>query len=238
MNRIYVKRKLTKNPVSLPLFFPWHLKWPAGLITVTLSVSFYVATNHYLTHASFMQMTWIDQNIPFIPESVWIYWSGVLIIPAAFFLNRCIVSMNLHLYSFFTLFVIAGIWFWLYPVTYPRDHYPLPQNLDLASRFLFQMLRAIDTPVNCFPSLHVASSFLVALGFLEDQQKYFKKMFGWASAISLSTLTTKQHYFLDILGGIGLALILFWFFHRLLPYRLLSQGIITAPRKSVTRAKH
>ncbi len=60
-------------------------------------------------------------------------------------------------------------------------------------------------PYNAFPSLHVAISAVCALGYLSIKSKLFKWMATWTILIIASTVLTKQHYFLDIVGGIFLA---------------------------------
>ncbi|MBI4042683.1 MAG: phosphatase PAP2 family protein, partial [Deltaproteobacteria bacterium] len=71
-------------------------------------------------------------------------------------------------------------------------------------------------PTNCCPSLHVATVYICCLPYLYEQKGKFICLFLWASAIAISTLTTKQHYFIDIVAGLGMAVLMhfifFWFF--------------------------
>jgi membrane-associated phospholipid phosphatase len=70
----------------------------------------------------------------------------------------------------------------------------------------------IDAPYNCFPSQHVAYSWLGAFIALK-----FNPLIGIfvtiaAILISLSTMFIKQHWFVDVLSGIAVALFVYWVF--------------------------
>ncbi len=90
--------------------------------------------------------------------------------------------------------------FVLYPTTYPRPagdtSYPL-----------FEFLKFFDSPTNCFPSLHVAIPIFLALAIWRGGKKIGILFLFWAILLALSTLTTKQHYLLDVFGGILTALL-------------------------------
>ena len=60
-------------------------------------------------------------------------------------------------------------------------------------------------PYNAFPSLHVAVSAIICYGFYLLKVKFTKLITMWTILIVISTVLTKQHYFLDILGGLLLA---------------------------------
>jgi membrane-associated phospholipid phosphatase len=64
-----------------------------------------------------------------------------------------------------------------------------------------------DTPNNCFPSMHVALTSVSTWSLRGYAPRYFKLFMLWTLAIILSTLTTKQHYFVDILGGLGVLVV-------------------------------
>jgi membrane-associated phospholipid phosphatase len=64
-------------------------------------------------------------------------------------------------------------------------------------------------PFNAFPSLHVAVSLICLLGIKTLKTKRFHYICIWVFLIILSTVFTKQHYFLDVFGGLGLAFISF-----------------------------
>ncbi|MFZ9595981.1 MAG: phosphatase PAP2 family protein [Bdellovibrionia bacterium] len=250
------KNKTKKNPISprqengksppiflwdrihedglLPLWIPWQYKWIAGPTLLALGLSAYLATNHGIEktpHPVFLGK--LDQRIPFIPESVWIYDSELLLVLTAFALNRCLVSLHIHLYSFATLVICSCFIFWVYPTTYPREEFlsqisPDPQNpwslFTLGSLWTKKMVNGLwqlDRPMNCLPSLHVSLAFQIALGFREDQKPYFPLMILWCVLICFSTLTLKQHSLFDVLAGLLLDSLLHEIFSHRLTYRLI-----------------
>jgi membrane-associated phospholipid phosphatase len=82
-----------------------------------------------------------------------------------------------------------------------------------SNRWLFlipwRLLLSVDTMVNALPSMHVAHTCLaaVALGSRNRLWRIIAPM--WAAMIIASTLTTKQHYAIDLPGGMALAAICF-----------------------------
>ncbi|HEY6402922.1 MAG TPA: phosphatase PAP2 family protein, partial [Blastocatellia bacterium] len=74
----------------------------------------------------------------------------------------------------------------------------------------YRFLYSIDSAANCFPSLHVALAWLSALGLRDERRRAGALAMVWAALISISTLTTKQHYFADLVGGGALAFFCRW----------------------------
>jgi membrane-associated phospholipid phosphatase len=114
--------------------------------------------------------------------------------------------------------IVSAFIFVIFPTTYPRELYPLPADLDLLTYSVFFRLRETDTPANCCPSLHVSSVYLSSLLFLHDRKRMFPFFFTWGTAIAVSTLTTKQHYFIDVITGLIMAAFAHWIFHRIVQY--------------------
>ena len=69
-------------------------------------------------------------------------------------------------------------------------------------RFLYEA----DPPYNCFPSIHVAHSFVSALACYRVHRTLGLVTLSCAALVGISTLFTKQHYIADVLAGIVLAL--------------------------------
>jgi membrane-associated phospholipid phosphatase len=160
-----------------------------------------------------------DKAIPFLPHTVWIYTSEMFLFFSVYILSKDIVNANKYLYSFLALQIVSVAIFMAWPTTYPRELYPLPLDLDPWTTHIFNNLRGIDSPANCLPSLHVSSVYLSSFVYLDEQKKKFPFFFGWATAIALSTLTTKQHYIIDVVAGFGIALLMYLIFHRYVKYQ-------------------
>ena len=97
------------------------------------------------------------------------------------------------------------------PSFYPRPDL-IPHNL---SEQLLALTYEIDNGSNTFPSGHVCYSWLLFLGV--RYSKDAKKTFGlrnlyllWAIGVTLSTLTLKVHYVVDVFGGLALAFLMFY----------------------------
>ena len=165
-------------------------------------------------------MTLIDQMAPFLPYSVLIYMSEYFYFAFVYILLDDYDNMNRYLYSFFLLQAVSCFVFVVYPTIYPRELFPVPNDLPQWLQATWVWLRKADAPTNCFPSLHVSSVYLSAFVFITDKQKkLFWFFLIWGTLIALSTLTTKQHYFADIISGFSLAAVFFWWFHYRQSYR-------------------
>jgi len=207
----------------LPLFLTEENRILTGLLLFGSTAFLYVATNHYqLMPPQFLPMTWVDYAIPFLPQTVWLYISEYFFFAMIYLSVKDLALLNRYFYSLFSLQTLSVLIFLIWPTTYPRDLFPLPESLDKMTYLAFSSLRQTDTPANCCPSLHVSATLLTALLYRDDQQnKNSWKMRGvwiWASLICASTLTTKQHYLADLLAGAALSVVVFWFFHRIIPY--------------------
>ncbi|MGJ7501269.1 phosphatase PAP2 family protein [Variovorax sp. ZT5P49] len=109
--------------------------------------------------------------------------------------------------------IMAGVGlvvFWLFPTTVPVF------AVDWAQYPALQFLKATDVGGNAFPSLHVAFAVLTAV-LLERQLRSVQAPVWlrvlnllWAFGIVYSTLATRQHVLLDVLGGTLLAAAVSW----------------------------
>jgi membrane-associated phospholipid phosphatase len=73
-------------------------------------------------------------------------------------------------------------------------------------------------PYNAFPSLHVAISLICGKAYFTVKSRYKYTITVWVGLIILSTVLTKQHYFMDIVGGVFLAIFSYNLSKRLLNY--------------------
>ena len=206
---------------ALPLFLNRQNKYLYAGLMVATSSFLYLMSNHFPVFTpQQLPMGWIDRVTPFVPETVWIYLSEYFFFATIFVVCKDMVNANKYIYSFLALQTTSVLIFVLWPTTYPRELFPLdPATLDSWTYYVFNYLRSTDTPINCCPSLHVSSVYLSAFVYLDDQKKKFPIFFAWATLIALSTLTTKQHYLIDVVTGFGMAVIFYQIFHRYISYR-------------------
>jgi membrane-associated phospholipid phosphatase len=201
-----------------------HLVTPERKIYISSLVSFlgmalYLFFNRfYFFRPQELPLLWPDTMIPLWADSVWIYISIYVMYGLTYFMMRDLLNLSKYLYaSLFQVMISIGI-FIIWPTTYPRHLYPLPTELNSATEFVFSFIRNLDTPASCCPSLHVSTAFLTSFVFLEEQKEKFPYFFLWAVIISFSTLSTKQHYFWDVLGGFVVAVLSYGVFYRYVSY--------------------
>jgi membrane-associated phospholipid phosphatase len=104
--------------------------------------------------------------------------------------------------AYLSAWLVAYAVFLLYPTAAPIRDEAVGEGLGAV------VLRATwgaDVPYNCFPSLHVAQCFLAAFSCNKVHRGVGAAAFVWASLVGLSTLHTKQHYVVDVLAGVLLA---------------------------------
>ena len=189
-------------------------KFILGIGMFGLAAPLYLIPNHFpvLTPLP-LPLTPVDQWLPFLPESIWIYLSEYVLVFSAYFLVKDPETTRRYLKGTLTLLMGSALVFFLFPTTYPRNLFPIPEEVGSFTRFLLELQRAGDTPNNCFPSLHVATVFMAAFT-LKGHSRWYRVYLFWAILISISTLTTKQHYLWDGISGGVLALGLDWIFIR------------------------
>jgi membrane-associated phospholipid phosphatase len=110
---------------------------------------------------------------------------------------------------------LAFACYWLWPVSIIRPAYEGPG----LGQWLMREVVAIDRPANCFPSSHVFYAVLGALLLARTGASRLVRLMTWALAVvvSVTTVTTGQHYFLDAAGGVAVALLGYAIARYLLP---------------------
>ncbi|NDG85851.1 MAG: phosphatase PAP2 family protein [Proteobacteria bacterium] len=201
--------------MKLPLFVTRNNKYFAGAVMYAIGYVCYYFTNHNPMFAPReLPFTWIDAHVPFLPYSVLVYISEYFYFAFVYILLSDRDNINKYLYSFLTLQLFSCTIFMIYPTIYPRELFPVPAGTPDWLAAIWTWLRQQDAATNCLPSLHVSSVYLSAFAFLsENKRKHFKVFFVWSTLIALSTLTTKQHYLMDIITGLLFALFFYNWFH-------------------------
>lgn len=167
----------------------------------------YLLANHYpLGVARRLPLSAVDLAVPFWPWTVFVYLSDYLLLFTAFLCCRTRASADRFLLAQFFVISIATLTHWSYPVAFPRERYPLPGDLAALPALAMGFLREVDAETSCLPSLHVAAALLAPLMISRQAPRAFPWLLAWAVLVSGSTLTTKQHYAVDVLAGAILAL--------------------------------
>jgi len=185
-----------------------------GLSIPLISMS-YPLLNHYRGDMNSV-FIFVDKLIPFNKFFILPYISWYIFI-TIFSAILCILDRERYLKLLITLnigMITCYIIYYFYPTYVPR---PLVSGTDVFSNLILSLYE-VDNPYNCFPSIHVLDSVLIALYTCES-----KKVCIWtkvvcvvmALSISISTVFIKQHYFADVISGIIFAYILYFCFKNL-----------------------
>ncbi|MBI4404481.1 MAG: phosphatase PAP2 family protein [Deltaproteobacteria bacterium] len=171
-----------------------------GLFTVAYGVMYVFPNLHPKWQPQFLPLLALDYWVPFLPWSFFIYMSDYILFLLVLIQLDDQESFNPFARMAFAVLLICGSFFIFYPTTYPRPLYPTVENPAL--QFVLNLISAADTPNNCFPSMHVSLTGIAAWSMRAKGPRWHFLFWVWSVAIFASTMTTKQHYFLDVLGGL------------------------------------
>lgn len=181
------------------------------LVSIIINAILYVGSNMFILHYfHFKQMsviTVIDKYIPIISFFIipycfyYIYlWLGPFFIS---FLNK---KMFFHyIIAFIVGLTLGTCFFIIYPTCVIRDTFVVKNIFDE----LLYFIHKTDITGNACPSFHCFTSWLICVVIRKNNQYVSKytiiKIFFLSTLICVSTVLTKQHGFIDILGGVFLA---------------------------------
>lgn len=176
------------------------------ILTFILYSGYQISNHFHLVEPRYLPLTAADEAIPFL---VWTVWPYFLLIFMAFFpigiKDKALFERTMLA---FTIGVSINIAFWLLiPTVF---HRPLqPTETDFTS-FAYRWLCSIDTPANCFPSGHITSPAIGCWAISKEYPKYRFRIGICFLLLSLSILSTKQHYIWDLPGGLLTAMAGIW----------------------------
>jgi membrane-associated phospholipid phosphatase len=105
-------------------------------------------------------------------------------------------------WAYLAVWITAYVCFLVYPTVAPRPPRVVGDGFAVWG---LRILYDADPPYNCFPSLHVAHSFVSALTCYRLHRRLGVVALLCASLVAVSTLFTKQHYVADVIAGVVLA---------------------------------
>ncbi|WXG44081.1 MAG: phosphatase PAP2 family protein [Promethearchaeati archaeon SRVP18_Atabeyarchaeia-1] len=204
-----------------------YLTYVIGNI-ILMVVLFYILLNNLLyewtgqlypvTSGFRLLLGGLDDAIPFVPEMVIFYqylFYGIVILTMLFFAFVEYRKGYALSWSLVIVSAIAIIIYIVFPVSTYEWRVALTPHLDLGNFWQAQVysIYTIDTPFNCFPSLHAAVSticFYTWYQYSKVRPSRATKIaaivaFVISAGVILSTLFIKQHYIVDEIAGILLA---------------------------------
>lgn len=192
---MFMRVKQSK-PVWLALFFA--LAWNTFV---------YSGSRMFTTHLPHHDLTteW-EEMIPLLPWTVVIY-LGCYLFWAINYVIGCLQKEE-DAFRFISAEMLAKavclLFFIIYPTTNIRPEIVGDSIFCDWMRFLYQ----VDAADNLFPSIHCLCSWFCFIVVRKNEKvpTWYKVLsFLIMLSICISTLTTKQHVFVDVVGGIAIA---------------------------------
>lgn len=190
------KTKIIPGIMWIPLIFTFlfnHIVYYGSRLLVT---------NKYHYNIS----GYLDKQIPFLPWTILIYWGCYI-----FWIINYVIACRQKTEKAFCFIsadffakIICLFCFILFPTTNIRPIIEGNSIFDELMRILYQ----IDAADNLFPSIHCLTSCFCFIAVRQNKKVpkwYVFISFFIAISVYISTLTTKQHTIIDVLGGIVLA---------------------------------
>ncbi len=153
----------------------------------------------------------IDNAIPFCVYFIipYCFWYLLIFYIPYYYYKKDKDLFNKFYISYILMIILANIVYLVYPSTVVRPEVTNSGILYWMTKVVFM----VDTPaINCFPSLHCGVITLMLLASLESNKlsNSHKLFMGVCMlVICASTLLIKQHAFIDAIGGITLATIIY-----------------------------
>jgi membrane-associated phospholipid phosphatase len=145
----------------------------------------------------------LDRWLPVLPAWAIVYGAAyvfLIVLPVLVVRQRAHIR-RMYL-AYVSVWITAYAGFLLLPTVAPRPATVAGEGFAVwGLRFLY----AADPPNNCFPSLHVAHSFVSALSCHRVHRGLGVGAALCALLVAVSTVLAKQHYILDIAAGVLLA---------------------------------
>lgn len=177
------------------------------LICVIFDFSVYSGSRLFYNHRVFHNLTsHLDNIIPLVPIFVLIYFGSYIFWIANYILS-CSINKE-HCYRFITADLMGKLVCCIFYISFPTTNI---RPVITSSGIFVDMLKflyKIDAANNLFPSIHCLVSWYCYAGIRDCKTipawyRYLSLFI--ALMICISTLTTKQHVIIDVLGGVALA---------------------------------
>ena len=154
-------------------------------------------------------VTNIDQTIPFLKVFIlpYIAWYGYIAVGLIYLCMKNRKTYYISLISLNIGLLVCYIIYAIFQTTVPR---PIVTDSDVLSK-LVTMIYKHDNPFNCFPSMHVTTTYIVMKGINDTENtivtRFIFNIIG--VLIIISTQFVKQHVVLDLIFAMLLCEVIF-----------------------------
>ena len=146
---------------------------------------------------------WLDRQIPFSTQGIWLYLSFFVVVPFAFLCAPLAKIKSMMIAVVISAF-ISGLVFVIFPTTLVYPEF----NQQTFADQVFYWLLWIDTAQNCLPSLHAALTVICLLGLWDKQKILLSFLYLMiALAIGFSIIQLRRHLSLDVGAGALLGIV-------------------------------
>lgn len=177
------------------------------ILCVILNFSVYSGVRLFYNNRIFYDLTsCYDSRIPLVPIFVLIYF-GSYVFWIVNYILVCRINKD-HCYRFIIADILGKLICCIIFITFPTTNIRPDINTSGVFVEMLKFLYNIDAANNLFPSIHCLVSWYCFAGLrncktIPAWYRYFSLFI--AIMICISTLTTKQHVIIDVLGGVFLA---------------------------------
>lgn len=188
--------------VRQALFRPYPVTLP--MVLLVLLVPFYLGlADRARTSGPHAPALALDHLFPLTPAWAPVYGALYLfLILLPVFVIQQQDAIRRTFWAYIAVWTFSYACFAAYPTVAPRpDFVPGEGFAAWGLRFLYDA----DPAYNCFPSLHVAHSFLSAFASSRVHRGLGRFAVSSAALVAISTVYTKQHYVADAVAGTLLA---------------------------------
>lgn len=199
----------------------WH-----DVVAGALSFVGYLGTGHIPGIKSHrVPYLWIDRAVPLLP---WTSYGYVSLYPLLLANLVYLIPRQRALRPLLNAIILANSLAGMLFVTYRTEITRPPMQYTHGWRILAFVWGA-DPPYNALPSLHTAYGVLIAWAHIKWRSPYLPVVLPWSAIVIGTTLTTKQHQAVDLVGGVALAAMIGkLLFGNLSPADLLPTTLATA----------
>jgi hypothetical protein len=178
----------------------------SGNLLLMVPVAGIVSTIYYLTNHRHwreplqLPLLITDHQIPFLMWTVWPYLLLLLLTLLLVMAERGLFNRSLIAIAFGTM--LNAAWWILLPTKYPRPPVPAVEGL---TGEIYQWLCSVDSPANCFPSAHITLPAIAFHAIATQHPRLRWWLMTVFALLSVTIFTTKQHYVIDLPGGLMMA---------------------------------